>query len=161
MFISLWCTESPVTSYARVSLLGLTLEPPFGKTKIVVRPTSTLFRESVGGKIKQVMRKQTEANNNKQQQTATTNNNKQQQPVARIQISSATWTPLKTRSLMGPGRRAGVHCVGACCSTTVNAWIVRRYVELQGIHDRWAVHWHGPPPPTRNKQTQKLFAPPP
>ena len=29
------------------------------------------------------------------------------------------------------------------------------------MHVRWAAHWHGPPPPRRkNKQNQKLFAPP-
>jgi hypothetical protein len=41
-----------VTSYARVSLLGLTLEPPFGKTKTVVRPIQHACHSAAGASSK-------------------------------------------------------------------------------------------------------------
>jgi hypothetical protein len=79
MFISLWCTESPVTSYARVSLLGLTLEPPFGKTMKIEKLKNALghvgeFRSGSLKRIKQQLEtwtsNQTRTNTTKHKQSS-------------------------------------------------------------------------------------------
>ena len=117
MFISLWCTESPVTSYARVSLLGLTLEPPFGKTKTVVQSMIMLTRS---GSFKHESDDHRSCNHHHNYHNHHHHNhhNHHHHPYQ-------VWMRWRTHGWTAPAAKIAAHAVGAYCCRKALAWTAK------------------------------------